>query len=78
MYYVFKADGKDFEEMDWFEMLALYGYDAESKEIQKNDDDVNLLPRVVEKTLVPKFLCKASTLLAVLCVLALPAYLSVF
>jgi GC-rich sequence DNA-binding factor len=56
MYYVFKADGKDFEEMDWFEMLALYGYDAESKEIQKNDDDVNLLPRVVEKTLVPKFL----------------------
>ena len=45
--------------MDWFEMLALYGYDAELREVRK-DDDVNLLPRVVEKALMPKFLCKAS------------------
>ncbi len=46
--------------MEWFETLTLFGYDAESCEIHKDDDDINIVPRVVEKALVPKLACKNS------------------
>lgn len=45
--------------MEWFETLALFGYDTELGEMRK-DNDVNLVPRVVEKALVPKLQRKIS------------------
>ena len=42
----------DFEEMSWYQDLAMYGYHGDK--VDKEDDDLNLLPLVVEKILIPK------------------------
>ncbi|KAK3577424.1 hypothetical protein CHS0354_032273 [Potamilus streckersoni] len=43
----------DFEEKRWFECLLFYGF-KEGEPIDKEDDDVKLLPSIVEKILIPK------------------------
>ena len=48
----FKANNADFEEMAWYQALAMYGHHGER--VDKDDDDLNLLPLVIEKILIPK------------------------
>ena len=38
--------------MSWYQDLAMYGYHGDK--VDKEDDDLNLLPLVVEKILIPK------------------------
>lgn len=40
----------EFEEMDWFATVVSYGGD----DMADNDEDANLLPDVMRRTLVPK------------------------
>ena len=44
---------KDFEELRWYESLIFYGF-KEGEVIDKEDDDVKLLPAIVDKILLPK------------------------
>ena len=43
---------KDFEEMTWFESLMFYGIQDNS--FDPDDEDINLIPRMAEKALLPK------------------------
>lgn len=42
----------DFEDMAWFTSLIMYGHHG--GEIDLEDDDVKLLPNVIEKIVIPK------------------------
>ncbi|XP_066910442.1 PAX3- and PAX7-binding protein 1-like [Clytia hemisphaerica] len=44
----------DFEDMSWYKDAAMYGHHGDS--IDTEDDDLNLLPLIVEKILVPKLI----------------------
>ncbi|KAF7278966.1 PAX3- and PAX7-binding protein 1 [Rhynchophorus ferrugineus] len=45
----------DIEKTEWYRTLALYGlHDNESEHSLSKDPDINLLPTVIEKVLVPK------------------------
>lgn len=44
---------KDFEELRWYESLIFYGF-KEGEPVDKEDDDVKLLPAIVDKILLPK------------------------
>jgi len=46
------VESQDFEDFDWFKLLALYGY--HEGDIDSDDTDINLVPNIVEKALVPK------------------------
>lgn len=41
--------------MDWFNTLLFYGY-QESRELDKEDADIKLLPNVVDKIVLPKLI----------------------
>lgn len=46
---------KELEKSDWYRTLALYGlHDDESESSLAKDPDINLLPTIIEKILVPK------------------------
>ncbi|XP_030765366.1 PAX3- and PAX7-binding protein 1 isoform X1 [Sitophilus oryzae] len=46
---------KDIEKTEWYRTLALYGlHDDESEKSLSKDPDINLLPTVIEKVLLPK------------------------
>ncbi|KAM9320850.1 PAX3- and PAX7-binding protein 1 [Gastrophryne carolinensis] len=47
-----EAKCRNFESMDWFQSLILYGY--EEKETDQEDADIALLPSLVEKVVLPK------------------------
>ena len=49
----FQENCKDFEELRWYESLIFYGF-KEGEVIDKEDDDVKLLPAIVDKILLPK------------------------
>ena len=42
----------DFENMIWFESVAMFGHTGD--EMDKSDDDLNLIPLIVEKIMIPK------------------------
>ncbi|XP_060518822.1 PAX3- and PAX7-binding protein 1 isoform X2 [Cylas formicarius] len=45
----------ELEKLDWYRTLALYGlHDGESEHSLSKDPDINLLPTIIEKVLVPK------------------------
>ncbi|XP_066907774.1 PAX3- and PAX7-binding protein 1 isoform X2 [Halyomorpha halys] len=47
--------GSEFEKAPWFNSLLLYGLeDTETEEMLRKDPDAQLLPRVVEKIVLPK------------------------
>ncbi|KAG5843434.1 hypothetical protein ANANG_G00150910 [Anguilla anguilla] len=48
-----EADCPNFEYMLWFESLLFYGCEEQSN-MQKGDVDVNLLPAIVERVILPK------------------------
>ncbi|KAJ8276583.1 hypothetical protein COCON_G00083350 [Conger conger] len=48
-----EADCPNFEYMLWFESLLFYGCEEQSN-MQKGDVDVNLLPAIVERVVLPK------------------------
>lgn len=48
-----QADCCDFEEMSWFEVLMFYGY-REGEEPDSSDEDLQLIPQLVDKVLVPR------------------------
>ncbi|KAJ8384583.1 hypothetical protein AAFF_G00200200 [Aldrovandia affinis] len=48
-----EADCPNFEYMLWFESLLFYGCEEQSN-MQKGDLDVNLLPAIVERVILPK------------------------
>ncbi|EFA04029.1 PAX3- and PAX7-binding protein 1 [Tribolium castaneum] len=48
-------DSVDIEKLDWYRTLALYGlHDDESEATLAQDPDINLLPTIVEKIIIPK------------------------
>lgn len=48
-----EADCPNFEYMLWFESLLFYGCEEQSN-MQKDDVDINLLPAIVERVILPK------------------------
>ena len=65
---VFQENCRDFEETGWFETLVFYGFKRDDT-INKSDDDVRLLPNIVEKVLLPKVTSKyGSCFICYLCV----------
>ncbi|KAJ8266400.1 hypothetical protein GJAV_G00130010 [Gymnothorax javanicus] len=48
-----EADCPNFEYMLWFESLLFYGCEEQSN-MQKDDVDINLLPAIVERVIIPK------------------------
>jgi hypothetical protein len=42
--------------MNWFQILQSYGEGGEA--IDDNDEDFDLIPKIVEKTIIPKFISK--------------------
>ncbi|XP_017778141.1 PREDICTED: PAX3- and PAX7-binding protein 1 [Nicrophorus vespilloides] len=49
------TDTKDLEKMDWYRTLALYGlHDDETENSLSKDPDLNLLPTLIEKIIIPK------------------------
>jgi len=42
----------DFEDMNWFESVAMFGHTGD--EMDKSDDDLNLIPLIAEKIMIPK------------------------
>jgi len=52
----------DFEDMNWFESVAMFGHTGD--EMDKSDDDLNLIPLIAEKIMIPKLTGKKHTLLA--------------
>ncbi|XP_044266326.1 PAX3- and PAX7-binding protein 1 [Tribolium madens] len=48
-------DSLDIERLEWYRTLALYGlHDDESEATLAQDPDINLLPTIVEKIIIPK------------------------
>lgn len=48
-------NGKSFEDMNWFETLVFYGFEETAGlDALRNDSDVNLVPLVVDKVIIPK------------------------
>ncbi|RZC39690.1 PAX3- and PAX7-binding protein 1 [Asbolus verrucosus] len=48
-------DSVDIERLEWYRTLALYGlHDDESEVTLAQDPDINLLPTIVEKIIIPK------------------------
>lgn len=48
-------DSIDIEKLDWYRTLALYGlHDTETEITLAQDPDINLLPTIVEKIIIPK------------------------
>lgn len=50
-----ESDCCSIESMDWFNTLLFYGY-QESRELDKEDADIKLLPNVVDKIVLPKLI----------------------
>lgn len=48
-----QADCPDFESMSWFEILMFFGY-REGEEPDPDDEDLQLIPRLVAKVVVPR------------------------
>lgn len=49
------TDSVDLEKLEWYRTLALYGlHDDETENTLSNDPDVNLLPNIIEKVILPK------------------------
>ncbi|KAJ8315152.1 hypothetical protein KUTeg_007302 [Tegillarca granosa] len=48
-----KARCKDFEEMKWYESLIFFGFKS-TDILQIEDDDIKLIPGIVEKVILPK------------------------
>ncbi|XP_066143774.1 PAX3- and PAX7-binding protein 1 [Euwallacea fornicatus] len=49
------TESKELEKLEWYRTLALYGlHDDETESTLAKDPDINLLPSIVEKILVPK------------------------
>ncbi|CAH0558279.1 unnamed protein product [Brassicogethes aeneus] len=45
----------DIEKLDWYRTMALYGlHDDETESTLSKDPDINLLPTIIEKVIVPK------------------------
>ena len=53
----FQENCKDFEELRWYESLLFYGF-KEGEAIDREDEDVKLLPAIVDKIILPKLSCK--------------------
>ena len=53
----FQENCKDFEELRWYESLLFYGF-KEGEAIDREDEDVKLLPAIVDKIVLPKLSCK--------------------
>lgn len=51
--FVLQANCADFEDMKWFDTLVFYGFRLQDT-VFKGDDDIGLLPSIVEKVLLPK------------------------
>lgn len=51
--FVLQADCMDFEDTKWFDTLVFYGFKLQET-IAKDDDDIRLLPSIVEKVVLPK------------------------
>lgn len=43
---------KDFEDMEWYKVTAMYGFVAGDKHIDESDSD--LLPQIIEKIFTPR------------------------
>ncbi|XP_060072979.1 PAX3- and PAX7-binding protein 1-like isoform X2 [Ylistrum balloti] len=56
-----EANGQDFEDTQWFETLVFYGCQPEDTEQEMNNDDIKLLPTIVEKIIVPRITVLAET-----------------
>jgi len=54
--FFFQENCRDIEELPWFESLMFFGFE-EGESVDAEDDDVKLLPAVVEKTILPKLAC---------------------
>ena len=50
---IFKERCKDIEEMPGFDSLLFFGYE-EDEIMDKDDDDVKILPAIVDKIFFPK------------------------
>lgn len=53
----FQARCKDFEETKWYESLIFFGFKS-TDILQIEDDDIKLIPGIIEKVIVPKLNCK--------------------
>ena len=51
--YVLQEGCGSFEENPWFESLMFYGY-RDREELQPDDNDIKLIPSIIEKVLLPK------------------------
>lgn len=49
------ADYKDIEKLNWYPACILYAWDEnETEECLRQDPDVNLVPTLIEKIVLPK------------------------
>ncbi|RDD43588.1 PAX3- and PAX7-binding protein 1 [Trichoplax sp. H2] len=51
---IFELNTIDFENLPWFEQLMLYGSQSTDTELDPNDEDLLLLPNIVETVVLPK------------------------
>ena len=51
--------------MNWFKTLAMYGHIPD--ELDVNDEDIKLVPNIIEKVLIPKLTGKLFKYLIVIC-----------
>ncbi|XP_056016602.1 PAX3- and PAX7-binding protein 1-like isoform X2 [Ostrea edulis] len=56
-----EANCADFEDMKWFDTLVFYGFRLQDT-VFKGDDDIGLLPSIVEKVLLPKLTVTAESI----------------
>ena len=52
-----QADNSDFEDSSWFNTLVFMGY-RDGETIDRSDDDLRILPSVVDKLIIPKLTCE--------------------
>ena len=65
MYYFFLQEKcRDFEENSWFDTMLFYGF-RHDEIIESVDDDIKLLPTVVEKIIQPRLTGKINNSLSV-------------
>ncbi|KAH3737797.1 PAX3- and PAX7-binding protein 1-like [Dreissena polymorpha] len=55
-----EENSKDIEEMPWFDSLLFFGF-QEDEALDREDDDVKLLPAIVDKIILPKVACLVET-----------------
>ena len=51
----------DLESMGWYELLMFYGF-KEGEEPQSDDEDLSLIPKLVDKVVIPRLTGQASWL----------------